>query len=189
MGTFTKSFASVGGYIASDKATVDYLRERSFGQVYETAITPGIAQQVVSAFQVILGKDGTNAGKKKIQQLKDNSNFFRQALIDKGFQVFGDSDSPIIPIMVYHPAKIAAFSRECLKRGIAVVVVGFPATPLLLGRCRFCISASHTREDLEWAINELDEIGDRLNVKYGSDIEEHIHTPRKPKLPESKKHN
>lgn len=96
-----------------------------------------------------------------------------------GFEVLGDNDSPVMPIMLYNPAKIPAFSRECLRENVslfflfqylicfntrethlyvsmnilnceqlAVVVVGFPATPLLLARARICISASHSREDL-----------------------------------------
>lgn len=168
MGTFTKSFASVGGYVASDRATIEHLKARSFGQIYEPAMAPATVQQIISALGVIMGKDSTDVGRRKIQQLKDNSNFFRRAMIDRGFQVFGDPDSPIVPIMLYSPAKLTAFSRECLKRNLAVVVVGFPATPLLLGRARFCISASHSREDLEWAVNELDEIGERVSVKYGT---------------------
>jgi serine palmitoyltransferase len=74
-----------------------------------------------------------------------------------GFEVLGDNDSPVMPIMLYNPAKIPAFSRECLRENLAVVVVGFPATPLLLARARICISASHSREDLIKAlqVNEI----------------------------------
>ena len=56
------------------------------------------------------------------------------------------------PMMIYHPGKMAAFSRECLARGLAVVSVGFPATTLMGTRTRLCISSSHTREDLDWAL-------------------------------------
>jgi len=49
---------------------------------------------------------------------------------------------------------------------LAVVVVGFPATPLLMSRARFCISAEHKREDLEWALDEISELGDKLLLKY-----------------------
>ena len=72
--------------------------------------------------------------------------------------------------MIYFPAKIAAFSRECLKRGIAVVVVGFPATSVVLSRVRFCISASHTREDLEKAVAVIDEVTELLCMKYNKNF-------------------
>ncbi len=56
------------------------------------------------------------------------------------------------PVMLFQPGKIAAASRLCWERGVALVVVGFPATPLMSARARICISASHTREDLEHAL-------------------------------------
>ncbi len=56
------------------------------------------------------------------------------------------------PLMLFNPGKIAATSRLCWERGVALVVVGFPATPLLTARARICISASHTRKDLDYAL-------------------------------------
>ena len=56
------------------------------------------------------------------------------------------------PLMLFNPGKIAATSRLCWERGVAMVVVGFPATPLLTARARICISASHTRKDLDYAL-------------------------------------
>ncbi|KAL6996875.1 serine palmitoyltransferase component [Sarracenia purpurea var. burkii] len=83
-----------------------------------------------------------------------------------GYEVLGDNDSPVMPIMLYNPAKIPAFSRECLKRNVAVVTVAFPATPLLLARARICISASHTREDLLKALEVISRVGDLVGIKY-----------------------
>lgn len=113
-----------------------------------------------------MGEDGTNIGKQKLQALRDNSNYFRWRLREMGLEVLGHFDSPIMPVMLYNPAKIAAFSRECFKRGLAVVVVGFPAVPLLMSRARFCISAGHSRAELDLALKELDEIADILNLRY-----------------------
>lgn len=101
-----------------------------------------------------------------MQALRDNSNYFRMRLRDMGMQVLGQYDSPIMPVMLYHPGKISGFSRECFKRGLAVVVVGFPAVPLLMSRARFCISAGHTRESLDRAADEIHEIADILKIRY-----------------------
>jgi serine palmitoyltransferase len=68
--------------------------------------------------------------------------------------------------MLYHPGKIAAFGQRTLERGIAAVVVGFPATPLLTSRARICISASHTKADLDRAIAALNEVADECAIKY-----------------------
>ena len=73
-------------------------------------------------------------------------------MIKMGLHVYGSYDSPIVPVLIYMPGKLAAFSRECLKRGVAVVVVGFPATSVVLSRARFCLSAGLTRADLENAV-------------------------------------
>lgn len=66
-----------------------------------------------------------------------------------GLIVFGNRDSPVIPIILYMPGVLVAFSRMCLERGLGVVIVGFPATALLASRSRFCISAGHTKEMLD----------------------------------------
>jgi len=166
MGTYTKSFASVGGYITGPKILIDKLRRDNFAACYSTSLATPAAQQALTALQIIMGQDGTNLGKEKLQALKDNCNFFRHGLISRGFQVYGDDDSPVIPLMIYFPAKMYLFSRECLQRGLAVVIVGFPATPLLMSRARFCISASHKQEDLARALETIDDLGDRLLLKY-----------------------
>ncbi|CAK9177459.1 unnamed protein product [Ilex paraguariensis] len=153
MGTFTKSFGSCGGYIAGSKELIQYVKYSCPAHLYASSISPPAAQQIISALKVLLGEDGSSRGAQKLARLRENSNFFRSQLQKMGFEVLGDNDSPVMPIMLYNPAKIPAFSRECLKRNVAVVTVCFPATPLLLSRARICISAAHTREDL---INALE---------------------------------
>ncbi|KAF5808553.1 putative serine C-palmitoyltransferase [Helianthus annuus] len=166
MGTFTKSFGSCGGYIAGSKELIQYLKYTCPAHLYATSISPPAAQQIISAIKVIIGEDGSTQGAKKLAQIRDNSNYFRSELQKMGFEVLGDEDSPVMPIMLYNPAKIPAFSRECLKHKVAVVVVAFPATPLLLARVRICISAAHTREDMVKALTVISEVGDLVGVKY-----------------------
>ncbi|KAI8848293.1 pyridoxal phosphate-dependent transferase [Chytridium lagenaria] len=103
-------------------------------------------------------------GRRRIHTLARNYRFFASELRRMGFIVYGN-DSPVIPLLLCHPAKMPAFSREMLERGIAVVVVGYPATPIITSRVRFCISAAHTMEDLRWALQQISEVGDRLMLK------------------------
>lgn len=166
MGTFTKSFGGMGGYIAASREIIDALRVHCAASSYHNAMSPVVCQQIISSIKVIMGRDGTNIGKKKIAALRDNSNYVRMRLIDMGLHVLGHYDSPIIPVMIYNATKLAAFSRECFKRGIAVVVVGFPAVPILMCRVRFCISAGHSRQELDWALGYIEEIADILMLKY-----------------------
>jgi len=168
MGTFTKSFGSCGGYIASSMEVIEYLRYSSPGFLYATSLSMPAAQQIISSMKVIAGEDGTTRGQTKITQLKDNANFLRNKLKEAGCAVLGSHDSPVIPIMIFHPAKIPAISRECYKYGIAIVTVGFPATPLLLARARLCISAAHSREDLEYACNVLIDATQKCSMRYKS---------------------
>ncbi|UPQ98363.1 pyridoxal phosphate-dependent transferase [Chloropicon primus] len=166
MGTFTKSFGSCGGYIASTKDVIEYLRNSSPGFTYATSISMPAAQQILSSLEVVAGKDGTTRGQEKIQKLKDNANFLRKKLKAAGCAVLGSEDSPVIPMMIFHPAKISALTRECYKYGLAIVVVGFPATPLLLARARLCISAAHSREDLEYACDILIDATMKCSMAY-----------------------
>lgn len=166
MGTFTKSFGGMGGYIAASKDVISFLRKRCAGSSYHNSLSPVVCQQVISSFKVVMGEDGTNIGKQKIQALRDNSNYFRMRLEDMGLHVLGHYDSPIMPVMLYNPTKICSFSRECFKRGLAVVVVGFPAVPIITSRARFCISAGHSREQLDHALQEIDEVADKLKLRY-----------------------
>eukprot|EP01038_Epipyxis_sp_PR26KG_P008357 gene8357-11304_t len=166
MGTFTKSYSGMGGYIAASQDVIDFIRSHSAGTLYHNSLSPIVASQILTAFKVIMGEDGTQIGQQKLVSLKENSNYFRNEMIKMGLHVYGDFDSPIIPVLIYFPSKVAAFSRECLKRGLAVVVVGFPATSVILSRARFCISAGHTRADLEFAVKVIDEVSSLLCLKY-----------------------
>ncbi|XXG74989.1 hypothetical protein AAC387_Pa07g3585 [Persea americana] len=166
MGTFTKSFGSCGGYIAGSKELIQYLKYSCPAHLYATSMSPPAVQQVISAVKVVLGEDGSNRGAQKLARIHENSNFFRSELQKMGFEVLGDKDSPIMPIMLYNPAKIPAFSRECLRQNVAVVMAAFPATPLLLARARICISASHTREDLVKGLEVINRVGDLIGIKY-----------------------
>jgi serine palmitoyltransferase len=118
------------------------MRANVDGTVFSSSMCPVVVQQVLSAFKVLLGEDGSTigqcattlrlsrpggirdsfftfaVGKDKLASIRRNSNYFRKALRDMGVEVLGDDDSPVIPIMLFNPAKIGAFSRECMKRGV-----------------------------------------------------------------------
>ncbi|XP_032088136.1 serine palmitoyltransferase 2 isoform X2 [Thamnophis elegans] len=166
MGTFSKSFGAAGGYIGGKKELIDYLRVYSHSTVYATSFSPPVLQQIIASMKCIMGEDGTTFGKMRIQQLADNTRYFRRQLQKMGFIIYGNEDSPIVPLMLYMPAKIGAFGREMLKRNIGVIVVGFPATPIIESRARICLSASHSREILDTTLKKIDEVGDLLQLKY-----------------------
>jgi serine palmitoyltransferase len=165
MGTFTKSFGAAGGYIAGKKLIIDKLRLSSHSAVYSEPMPIPVCQQVYSSMRMIMGEEYGSEGRHRIQALARNSRFFANELRKMGFIVFGDAGSPVIPVLLLHPAKIAAASQEFMDRGIAVVVVGYPATDVLTSRLRICISSAHTISDLEYALQQFSEVGDRLLLK------------------------
>uniref|UniRef100_A0A672T388 serine C-palmitoyltransferase n=1 Tax=Sinocyclocheilus grahami TaxID=75366 RepID=A0A672T388_SINGR len=152
MGTFTKSFGAAGGYIGGKKVcsqfycqwriTLDYYTHTHKNHTcwFESGLLP-----------------------ERLCQLSENTTYFRRRLHEMGFIIYGNNDSPVVPLMLYMPAKIGAFGREMLKRNIGTVVVGFPATPIIESRARFCVSAAHTREmfiSFHMFLNAICVIGD-----------------------------
>uniref|UniRef100_A0A8C9YQU8 serine C-palmitoyltransferase n=1 Tax=Sander lucioperca TaxID=283035 RepID=A0A8C9YQU8_SANLU len=165
MGTFTKSFGAAGGYIAGKKELVDYLRSHSHSAVYATAMSPPVTEQIIRAMKCIMGKDGSTEGE-RIHKLAENTRYFRARLKEMGFIIYGNDDSPVVPILLYMPGKVVAFAREMLERKIGVVVVGFPATPITEARARFCLSAAHTKAMLNQVLHHMNEVGDHLCLKF-----------------------
>lgn len=149
MGTFTKSFGSAGGYIAGSRNLITMLRRQSHSQKYGGSMSAPVAAQIISSMKIIMGEDGTNEGIRRIRQLARNATYFRQKLRELGFIVYGSKDSPVVPVGVFVPAKLAYCVREMRKSGVAIVAVGFPATPLVESRIRFCLSSAHTKEMLD----------------------------------------
>ena len=126
---------------------MEHIKHTCPAHLYATSISTPAAQQIICSIKVLLGEDGTsrgmkkiitvpyrfcyvyvyvydkrfvfNSGAQKLARVRENSNYFRSELKKKGFEVIGDNDSPVMPIMLYNPAKIPAFSRECLKRNVS----------------------------------------------------------------------
>ncbi len=84
-----------------------------------------------------------------------------------GLIVYGDDDSPVIPVLLIMPSKIRAFVEDLRNRfGLATVTVGFPAVPMTKERARFCMSSSHDRQMLDEALAGIEVIADDLNLRY-----------------------
>ncbi|KAL5336511.1 pyridoxal phosphate-dependent transferase [Aspergillus crustosus] len=172
MGTFTKSFGASGGYVAASNAIIDKLRCINAGQIYGEVPTLPVLAQISSTLRLVADEDPLHPGQgpERVPRLAFNSRYLRLGLKRLGFIVYGHDDSPIVPLMLYHPAKMPAFSREMLWRKISVVVVTYPATPLELSRARLCVSAAHTKDDLDRVLKACDEVGEALQLKFSSGI-------------------
>lgn len=170
MGTLTKSFGANGGYVAAEKHIIDKLKSTNAATIYGESPTPPVLMQILTALKIITGEIAPGQGEERLQRIAFNSRYLRLGLKRLGFIVYGHDDSPIIPLVLYNPAKMPAFSHEMLRRKIAVVIVGYPATPLISSRARFCVSAAHNKDDLDRLLTACDEIGNVLQLKYSTGI-------------------
>ena len=111
------------------------------------------------------GKEGSS----RLRRLAFNSRYLHNGLIKLGFITYGHPASPIVPLLLFNPGKMNMFHRMMKERPtpIVVVVVAYPATPLVRSRVRFCVSAAHTKEDIDCILRACDEIGDVLDLKHG----------------------
>lgn len=170
MGTLTKSFGANGGYVAADKHVIDKLRSINAAALYAESPAPSVLMQILSSLKIIAGELVPGQGEERLQRIAFNSRYLRLGLKRLGYIVYGHDDSPIIPIMLYNPGRIPAFSHEMLRRGISVVVVGYPATPLITSRARFCISSAHNKDDLDRLLRACEEVGDRMQIRFSTGV-------------------
>lgn len=159
MGTFSKSFCGLGGYIAGKKDMVNFVRKTSNLALYGEQMAPAVAMQIILSIRSLKNDSS------RMTRLQQNIRIMRDELEKRKFWVIGDESSPVIPILILTPGKIADFSRLCLENGVAVAVVGYPATPVLLNRARLCVSASHTESDIKKIIKVIDRVGSVLDMK------------------------
>lgn len=108
-------------------------------------------------------------GSSRLRRLAFNSKYLHNGLIKLGFITYGHPASPIVPLLLFNPGKMNLFHRMMKERPtpIVVVVVAYPATPLVTSRVRFCVSAAHTKEDIDCVLRACDEVGDILDLKHG----------------------
>jgi len=170
MGTLTKSFGATGGYVAADKWIIDRLRLSYLNCSFGEGVPPPVLEQIISSLQVINGSISPGEGEERLKRIAFNSRYLRLGLKKLGFIVYGADDSPVIPLLLYLPAKMPAISRMLYSMKIAVVIVGYPATPITTARVRLCVSSALTKEDLDYVLAKFSEVGDILYLKFSSGI-------------------
>lgn len=157
-GTLGKALGGAsGGYTCGSKEVVDWLRQRSRPYLFSNSLAPVIAQTSIAALN-LLKEDSSYR-----TRLFENTQFFREQLMAKGFDVVPGSH-PIIPIMT-HDAKIAQeMAQLLLEEGIYVVGFSFPVVPKGLARIRTQMSSALSREDLIFAVEKFTQVGKSLNL-------------------------
>ena len=148
MGTFSKSLASLGGFIASDAATIDYLKHRARALMFSASMTPGSVASVIAALDIIESEP------ERIAKLWDNTNYAMKLLLEEGFDL-GPTESPILPIYVRDNQKTFLVTRYLQNDGIFVNPVVSPAVPSDSSLLRFSLMATHTFDQIDEAVEKI----------------------------------
>jgi 8-amino-7-oxononanoate synthase len=157
MGTFSKSLASLGGFIAADKDTVDFIKHRGRSLMFSASMTPGSVGSVIAALDIMESEP------ERIQKLWDNTNYAMKLLLDEGFDL-GPTESPILPIFVRDNEKTFLVTKQLQAAGIFVNPVVSPAVPSDSSLLRFSLMATHTFEQIEEAVDKLSKVFKEVGV-------------------------
>ena len=157
MGTFSKSLASLGGFIAADYATIDYLKHRARSLMFSASMTPGAVASVIAALDIIESEP------ERIARLWENTNYAHKLLIDEGFDL-GPTESPILPIYVRDNEKTFMVTKYLQNAGVFVNPVVSPAVPSDSSLLRFSLMATHTFAQIEEAIDKINKIFKEVGV-------------------------
>lgn len=158
MGTFSKSLASVGGFIASDADTINYLKHRSRSLIFSASISPANAASALAALEII------KAEPQRIEQLWENTHYVMRSLKELGFDI-GKTETPIIPIYIRDDLKTFQMRKMLLDDGVFVNAVVSPAVRSDSSLIRFSLMATHTRQQIDHAIGKIDKVAKILNLK------------------------
>jgi glycine C-acetyltransferase len=157
-GTLGKALGgAMGGYTTAKKEIIELLRQRSRPYLFSNSLAPAIVGASIKVFE-LLEKDTTLR-----DQLEWNTNYFKEGMKKAGFDII-DGDSAIVPVMLYDAKLAQSMANELLKEGIYVVGFFFPVVPKDKARIRVQLSAAHTKEHLDKAIQAFTSVGKTFNV-------------------------
>lgn len=157
MGTFSKSLASIGGFIASDKDTINFLKHNSRSYIFSASITPAATASVLAALEIIQNEP------ERIDKLWANTRYALDNLRVMGFDI-GHTESPIIPLYVRDNLKTFKITKMLFDDGIFVNPVVSPAVSSDASLIRFSLMATHTFEQIDIALDKISKNAKKLQI-------------------------
>jgi glycine C-acetyltransferase len=155
-GTLGKALGGAsGGYTTGRKEIIELLRQRSRPYLFSNSVAPAIVAASLKVLELL-----QESGELR-ERLMENTRFFRQQMTALGFSIL-QGEHPIVPIMIGDAAKATRMADAMLKKGIYVIGFSYPVVPQGKARIRVQISAAHTREDLEFAVQSFKEVSDAM---------------------------
>jgi len=157
VGTLSKAIGALGGYVCGSRALIEYLYHRARPFLFSTSHPPAVAATCLAAFDIL------DQEPERIENLWANTRYFKDALTAAGFNT-GMSETPITPVMVGDAALAHSFSRELFEGGVLATGIGYPTVPQGKARVRTIVTATHTREQLDRALEVLTSAARRLGI-------------------------
>jgi glycine C-acetyltransferase len=157
VGTLSKAFGVIGGYVAGRRDIIEWLRQRARPFLFSSAATPGDVGACIEAVKIL------EKSSELVDVLWSNADYLKSGLRRIGFDI-GKSETPIIPVMLGEVKIAKEFSRELYKEGVFVKALGYPTVPMGAARIRVMNSAAHKKEDLEKALSAFSKVGKNLKI-------------------------
>ncbi|WP_025142708.1 serine palmitoyltransferase [Pedobacter jeongneungensis] len=158
MGTFSKSLASLGGFIAGSTETIEFIKHRARSLMFSASMPPSAVASVIAALDIIESEP------ERIDKLWDNTTYAKKLLTEAGFDI-GHSNSPIIPVYIRDNTKTFMITNILQQNGVFVNPVVSPAVPSDSSLIRFSLMATHSFEQIETAIEQLSAAFKAVNVE------------------------
>jgi glycine C-acetyltransferase len=162
VGTLSKAIGALGGYVCGTRDLIDFLYHRARPFLFSTSHPPSVAATCIAAFDVLEEEP------ERIEKLWENTRFWKKELGLLGFDIGGKttpaSETPITPIIIGDGARTMEFSGELFKEGVLGTGIAFPTVPEGKARVRTIMTATHTPDQLQKALQVLKKVGKRMGI-------------------------
>jgi glycine C-acetyltransferase len=157
VGTLSKAIGVLGGYVCGSRDLIEFLYHRARPFLFSTSHPPGVAAACMAAFDVLEQEP------ERIQNLWDNTKYFKQGLTGAGFNT-GMSETPITPVLVGEAKTAHQLSAALFEEGVLATGIGFPTVPEGKARVRTIVTATHTRQELDRALEAFVRVGKKMGI-------------------------
>jgi glycine C-acetyltransferase len=157
VGTLSKAIGVLGGYVCGSRDLIEFLYHRARPFLFSTSHPPAVAAACLAAFDVLEQEP------ERIDALWDNTRYFKKGLTDAGFNT-GISETPITPVIVGEAAAAHQLSRELFAAGVLATGIGFPTVAKGKARVRTIVTATHTKAELDQALEVFRKVGKKLGI-------------------------
>jgi glycine C-acetyltransferase len=157
VGTLSKAIGVLGGYVCGSRDLIEFLYRRARPFLFSTSHPPAVAAACLAAFDVLEREP------ERIEALWANARYLKHGLVDAGFDT-GHSETPITPVMVGEARLAHELSRALFEDGVLATGIGFPTVAKGQARVRTIVAATHTREQLDRALEAFGKAGKRLGI-------------------------